>query len=69
MKIIRALMLEKLVEHKIKIGPGDWRPGDQRAFYADVRKAAREPGWKPKIGVEQGIKMLFEWVQTNKNLF
>ncbi len=62
-------MLEKLVEHKIEIGHGDWRPGDQRVFYADVSKAARELGWRPKIGVEQGIKMLFEWVRNNKRLF
>ncbi|MCL4531445.1 MAG: GDP-mannose 4,6-dehydratase [Chloroflexi bacterium] len=62
-------MLERLVEHKIEIDRGDWRPGDQRVFYADVGKAARELGWSPKIGVEQGIKMLFDWVQTNKNLF
>lgn len=62
-------MLEKMVGHKIEIGHRDWRPGDQRVFYADVSKAARELGWSPKIGVEQGIKMLFEWVQTNKNLF
>ena len=62
-------MLERLVEHKIEIERGDWRPGDQRVFYADVGKAARELGWSPKIGVEQGIKMLFDWVKTNKNLF
>jgi len=62
-------MLEKLVEHKIKISRGDWRPGDQRVFYADILKAKKELGWKPKIGVERGIKMLFEWVQENKNLF
>jgi len=62
-------MLEKLVDHKIEIGHGDWRPGDQRVFYADVSKAVRELGWSPKIGVEQGIKMLFEWVSKNKSLF
>ena len=32
---------------------------------ADIRKAERELDWKPKIGVEQGILMLFEWVQEN----
>jgi len=62
-------MLEKLVGHKIEIGRGDWRPGDQRVFYADVGKAARELGWSPRIDVEQGIRMLFEWVNENRELF
>ncbi|MBI2758707.1 MAG: GDP-mannose 4,6-dehydratase [Chloroflexi bacterium] len=62
-------MLEKLVEHKIETGRGDWRPGDQRVFYADISKAKEELGWSPKIGVERGIEMLFEWVNENKKLF
>ena len=62
-------MLEKLVGHEIEIGHGDWRPGDQRVFYADISKAKKELGWSPKVNVKQGIKMLFDWVQANKNLF
>ena len=62
-------MLEELVGHPIEVARGDWRPGDQRVFVADVRKAERELGWKPKVGVEEGIRKLFEWVRENKNLF
>ncbi len=62
-------MLEKLLGKKIPVGRGDWRPGDQRVFYADVNKAKRELGWNPKIGVEEGIRKLFEWVKENKTLF
>jgi nucleoside-diphosphate-sugar epimerase len=36
---------------------------------ADIRKAGQELGWKPKIGVEEGVGKLFEWVQANKELF
>ena len=61
-------MLEKLLGTKISVGRGDWRPGDQRVFYADVSKAKRELGWSPKIGVEEGIRVLFEWVKENGNL-
>jgi len=61
--------LEKLLGETIEVARGDWRPGDQRAFYADIRKAEKELGWKPKIGVEEGVRMLFEWVRENKNLF
>jgi CDP-paratose 2-epimerase len=62
-------MLERLLGNKIDVARGDWRPGDQRVFYADIRKAERELGWKPKIKVGQGIEILFEWVNANKDLF
>jgi CDP-paratose 2-epimerase len=61
--------LEKLLGKKISTGSGDWRPGDQRVFYADVSKAKQELGWEPKINVDEGVNMLFEWVQANKKLF
>jgi CDP-paratose 2-epimerase len=62
-------ILEKLLGKQIPVARGDWRPGDQKVFYADIRKAERELGWKPKIGVEQGVERLFAWVKENKGLF
>ncbi len=62
-------MLEELLGKNIKVGHGDWRPGDQRVFVADIRKAERELGWRPKVGVEEGIRKLFEWVRENRDLF
>jgi len=62
-------LLEELTGHPIPVARGDWRPGDQRVFVADVRKAARELGWSPKVGVEEGVRKLFEWVRENRNLF
>ena len=62
-------MLEKLLRKKIEVERADWRPGDQRVFYADFSKAKNELGWSPKIGVEEGIRKLFEWVMKNKTLF
>ena len=62
-------MLEKLLGRKIPVSRGDWRPGDQRVFYADIRKAKRDLGWSPKIDVETGIKKLFAWVEENREEF
>jgi CDP-paratose 2-epimerase len=62
-------LLEKLLGKPIPVARGDWRPGDQKVFVADIRKAERELGWKPKTGVEEGVKRLFEWVMENQNLF
>lgn len=61
--------LEKLLGDTIEVARGDWRPGDQRVFYADITKAEKELGWKPRINVEVGVQKLFEWVQENKSLF
>jgi CDP-paratose 2-epimerase len=62
-------LLEKLLGRPIPVALGDWRPGDQKVFVADIRKAERELDWKPKVGVEEGVGRLFEWVQKNKELF
>jgi CDP-paratose 2-epimerase len=62
-------MLEKLLGKPVPVVRAGWRPGDQKVFVADIRKAGRELGWEPKIGVEEGVKKLFEWVKENRNLF
>ncbi|HUH97855.1 MAG TPA: GDP-mannose 4,6-dehydratase [Anaerolineales bacterium] len=62
-------LLEKLLGHKIEVAHADWRPGDQRVFYADFSRARRELGWEPKIGLQDGIERLFNWVKQNQDLF
>ena len=61
--------LEKLLGKSVPVARGDWRPGDQRVFYADIRKAEKELGWKPQVNVEMGVQKLFDWVMENKHLF
>lgn len=61
--------LEKLLGKPIPVTHGDWRPGDQKVFVADIRKAQQLLGWKPKYSVEKGIKQLFDWVSENMDLF
>ncbi len=56
-------LLEKLLGRKIPVARADWRPGDQRVFYADFSKAKRELGWEPKINLEEGIEKLYKWVK------
>jgi CDP-paratose 2-epimerase len=62
-------ILERLLGKKIEVAHDDWRPGDQRVFYADFRKARSELGWEPKIDLEEGIETLFDWVKENRDLF
>ena len=62
-------ILERLIGRKIEVARDDWRPGDQRVFYADFRKARRELGWEPKIDLEEGMELLFDWINKNRELF
>jgi CDP-paratose 2-epimerase len=47
----------------------DWRPGDQKVFVADVRKARRLLGWSPKVRTSEGVEKLLAWVRENRGLF
>jgi CDP-paratose 2-epimerase len=62
-------MLEKMLGKPISVTWGDWRPGDQKVYVSDIRKAEAELGWKPRISVEEGVRRLFDWVKANQNLF
>ena len=61
--------LERRLGQPLTPGSGPWRPGDQRVFVADIRKAERELGWRPMISVDQGIDRLIAWVKDHRTLF
>lgn len=65
----QPLLCEVLGTDVQAAGFSEWRPGDQPVFVADVRKAEREFGWAPQIGVREGITRLAEWVKANRPLF
>ncbi len=62
-------MLEQLAGREIDVQDADWRPGDQRIFVADIRKAERELGWTPRVAKEEGIRHLYDWVVAHRSLF
>ncbi len=48
---------------------GDWRPGDQLVFVADIQKAKTDFGWEPQVGPETGVVRLATWLAANSQLF
>jgi len=62
-------ILERLMGCRVPVSYSDWRPGDQRIYVSDIRKAGHELGWRPHVGVEEGIRRLYEWVVANRSLF
>ncbi|MEZ4514707.1 MAG: GDP-mannose 4,6-dehydratase [Chloroflexota bacterium] len=62
-------LLEELAGNLPPVQRGSWRPGDQRVFVADIRKAQARLGWMPKISPADGILDLYQWVAANQGLF
>ncbi|MBE2223044.1 MAG: SDR family NAD(P)-dependent oxidoreductase [Anaerolineae bacterium] len=62
-------LLASLAGHEVPITHHEWRPGDQRVFIADIRKAKELLGWEPQISPQAGITDLYRWVESNKELF
>ncbi len=47
----------------------DWRPGDQRVYISDIRRAKEHLGWAPTVSKGQGLTLLYDWVAENRSLF
>jgi CDP-paratose 2-epimerase len=44
----------------------EWRPGDQRCYVSDIRKAQQDMGWTPEIDVASGLERLWDWVSGSE---
>lgn len=53
----------------LRYAHADWRPGDQRIYVSDIRRAEAELGWTPRISVAHGLDRLQAWVAEYKQLF
>ncbi len=62
-------ILEEELGRPVPVRHDSWRPGDQPVFIADSSKLRRTLGWRPQVGVREGIRRLVGWVQANPSLF
>ncbi|MEO8620128.1 MAG: NAD-dependent epimerase/dehydratase family protein, partial [bacterium] len=62
-------LLEVRFGERLQYTHADWRPGDQKVFVADIRRAANEFKWAPAIVPAQGVGKLVEWLSDNRQLF
>ncbi len=56
--------LEQLAGRKLHVRMHDWRPGDQPVYVSDTRRAQRDFGWQPRVGVDEGLRRLWQWAQA-----
>ena len=62
-------LLHDKLGRRIDHGFSELRPGDQLIFISDTGKACRDLGFKPAVGVEEGVESLVNWILSNKVLF
>jgi nucleoside-diphosphate-sugar epimerase len=53
--------LERIMGRKAEIRREPARPGDQRYTGADTTKLSRHLGWKPTVGLDEGLVRQVEW--------
>jgi CDP-paratose 2-epimerase len=62
-------ILEEITGRKIPTNHFDWRPGDQKVYISNIKKAEETFNWKPQKSSEEGVRLLTEWVKMNRELF
>ncbi len=62
-------LLEHLEGKHIPVEYSEWRPGDQKIYVSDIRKAKEILDWSPRTNVVSGIEALHKWVNDNRNIF
>lgn len=55
-----AVGRKAVIEHKPR------HPADVLAAWADIDKAKRSLGWRPKTGFEEGVQRLVSWYRKNR---
>jgi hypothetical protein len=38
-------------------------------FVSDIRRAAADLGWQPRVAPAEGVCRLYKWVEQNRDLF
>jgi CDP-paratose 2-epimerase len=55
-------LLGELHGSELSIRFEDWRAADQRYYISNTSKFSGLTGWRPQIGVSEGVRRLYEWI-------
>ncbi|MBN1425548.1 GDP-mannose 4,6-dehydratase [Candidatus Fermentibacteria bacterium] len=53
----------------VSVDYGPWRWGDQKVYISCIAKAKEVLGWRPQMGVDDGVEAIFRWAEHNLDLF
>ena len=57
-------LIEQLTGSTVRHDFADWRPGDQPWYVTNTSALSAAVGWKPQVGLHDGLARLREWLQT-----
>ena len=58
--------IEKVTGKTAKIESHPEQPGDVPKTFADITKAGELLGYKPMIGIEEGLEKFYEWIKRTE---
>ncbi|HYP08018.1 MAG TPA: NAD-dependent epimerase/dehydratase family protein [Bryobacteraceae bacterium] len=58
-------LIGELEGEPVSVRFDDWRVGDQRYYVSDTRRFQTATGWKPRVGVREGVQRLHQWLLEN----
>jgi CDP-paratose 2-epimerase len=59
--------LRQLIGALPSVDYADFRPGDQKIYVSDIRKAHQHLGWKPQVGVVEGLRRLVDQLKNKRS--
>jgi CDP-paratose 2-epimerase len=55
-----------IIGQKPQIEYESWRVGDQRYYVSDTGRFTQATGWRPRVGVEEGVRALYQWIAASR---
>lgn len=59
-------LVERLAGKQARLEFQPRHPADVRATWADIGKAEKLLGWRPQVGLEEGVRRLVDWYRENR---
>lgn len=59
-------LLERVAGRRLPASHAGARPGDQRVFVCDIRRARDLLGWSPRVQIPEGVERLHAWVRDHR---
>ena len=59
-------LIEEAIGKKAHVDKRPSQPGDVSITYADISKARETLGYRPTVGMKEGIQRFVEWYKGNK---
>ena len=60
--------LEKRFRRPLAYACAAERPGDQKVYVSCLERAERLLGWRPQVGLEEGLEKLFAWIEDHRSV-